>query len=130
MNKSGRSDANLFGAWVKERRKALDLTQQDLAERAACAAVTITRVERGALRPSQQLAAMLAEALLIPSAERVEFLRLARAGAHLAPEERARPEQAISGPGEARPATNLPASPTPLVGRDRETADVVALSHS
>ncbi len=125
--KEGWSKANLFGAWVKERRKALDLTQQDLAERAACAPVTITRIERGALRPSQQLAAILADALRIPPVERGEFLRLARAGASVAPEDRAELALINSEQGDARPPTNLPATHTPLIGREQEVADAIAL---
>lgn len=45
-----------FGQWLKRRRKALDLTQAELARRAGCAAGTIRQLEAGELRPSKQLA--------------------------------------------------------------------------
>ncbi len=34
-----------FGAWVRRRRKALDLTQAALAQRVGCAEVTIRKLE-------------------------------------------------------------------------------------
>ena len=41
-----------FAQALKQRRSALDLTQQALAERVGCARVTIQRIEQGRLRPS------------------------------------------------------------------------------
>ena len=66
-----------FGAWLKWRRKALDLTQSELARRAGCAAVTYQKIELDERRPSKEIAARLAEALEIPPEERPEFLRVA-----------------------------------------------------
>jgi transcriptional regulator with XRE-family HTH domain len=34
-----------FGAWLKRRRKALDLTQEALAQLVGCAGVTIRKYE-------------------------------------------------------------------------------------
>src|SRR5215213_1228306 len=34
-----------FGAWIQRRRKTLDLTQAELAERAGCALGTIRKIE-------------------------------------------------------------------------------------
>ncbi|HXV42913.1 MAG TPA: AAA family ATPase, partial [Anaerolineae bacterium] len=67
-----------FGAWVQQRRKALDLTQADLAEHIGCAVVTIKKIEQDERRPSRQMADLLAEHLLIPGIERDTFLRRAR----------------------------------------------------
>ncbi len=116
------SDAHRFGAWVKDRRKALDLTQQDLAERTECALVTISKIERGLLRPSKQVAALLAAALRVPPDERAAFLQLARGGA---------PGAAGDAPAPAAPAGpphNLPAQLTTLIGREavvEAIADVI-----
>jgi transcriptional regulator with XRE-family HTH domain len=63
---------------VQQRRKALDLTQADLAEHIGCAVVTIKKIEQDERRPSRQMANLLAEHLLIPSLERDAFLRRAR----------------------------------------------------
>ena len=45
-----------FGAWLRERRKQLDLTQFDLAERVGCSEDTSQKIERGERRPSKQVA--------------------------------------------------------------------------
>ncbi len=49
-----------FGLWVKQLRKELDLTQAELAGRAACSPVTIKKIEADERRPSKQMADMLA----------------------------------------------------------------------
>lgn len=67
-----------FGHIVKERRKALGLTQTELAGRVGCAPVTLRKIEYNALRPSTQMAEQLALALQIPEAEQLVFVRLAR----------------------------------------------------
>ncbi|KAA3663127.1 MAG: helix-turn-helix domain-containing protein, partial [Chloroflexi bacterium] len=71
------SDAS-FGQIVKERRIALDLTQIELAHRVGCAPITIRRIEAGNLRPSFQMAELLALSLKIPDAQQLDFVRLAR----------------------------------------------------
>lgn len=76
------SQLQQFGEAMKERRLALDMTQQTLAERANCATISIRRIEAGTLRPSLQLAEQIAEALAIPVDEREAFVRLARNGAN------------------------------------------------
>ncbi len=67
-----------FGLWVKERRHALDLTQEELADRAGCATISIRRIEAGTLRPSLQLAEQLALVLEIPDEEQTDFIKQAR----------------------------------------------------
>jgi DNA-binding XRE family transcriptional regulator len=44
-----------FAKALKQRRKACDLTQQELAQHVGCATVTIQRLEQGTLRPSRQI---------------------------------------------------------------------------
>ena len=68
----------VFGQLVRERRRALDLTQDELARRVACAAITVRKIESGALRPSQQVAERLAVALAVPPDDRAAFVHLAR----------------------------------------------------
>ena len=36
-----------FGEWVKQRRKALDLTQDGLAQRAGCSIFALRKIESG-----------------------------------------------------------------------------------
>ncbi|HET9224445.1 MAG TPA: helix-turn-helix transcriptional regulator, partial [Roseiflexaceae bacterium] len=45
------SDTVSFGYWVRRRRKALDLTQAELAQRVGCAMVTIKKIEADERRP-------------------------------------------------------------------------------
>ena len=63
-----------FGYWVRRRRKALDLTQRELAVHAACSLSAIKKIEQDARRPSPEV---LADSLAIPDTEREQFLRSA-----------------------------------------------------
>jgi class 3 adenylate cyclase len=67
-----------FGYWLRRRRKALDLTQAELAQRVGCVVTTIKKIETDERRPSKQLAERLADCLAIPPVERAPFLQAAR----------------------------------------------------
>jgi WD40 repeat protein/transcriptional regulator with XRE-family HTH domain len=67
-----------FGRFVRQRRRELDLTQEELARRVGCAAITIRKIEADDARPSVQIAERLAMALAIPLDDRAEFVRRAR----------------------------------------------------
>ncbi len=109
-----------FAQALKQRRKALDLTQLQLAEQVGCAAVTIQRIEQGTLRPSRQVAERLAAILAIPAEEREPFVRLARGAPTSDPFKSQEWPEASS----ARPL--LPAPLTPLIGRLQEVQAVCA----
>ncbi len=68
-----------FGAWIQRRRKALDLTQAELAERIGCALGTIRKIETDERRPSKQIATRLADQLRLAPEELAVFLKAARA---------------------------------------------------
>jgi predicted ATPase/DNA-binding XRE family transcriptional regulator len=123
-----------FGIWLKQRRKALDLTQAELAQRLGCATVTLQKIELDQRRPSKQLAERLAEVLDVQPAERPAFLQSARGGLV-----RERVIVATIG-GEAtravpcgrpastiRPRHNLLAQSTSFIGREREINQVLTL---
>ena len=112
-----------FGYWMRRRRKALDLTQHELAQQVGSAVGTIQKLEADERRPSKQLAMRLAELLQIPSAERDTFVKVARAdlaAEHLEIDDRA-PEIAPA-PTLDRPSSNLPTPATSFIGREREVA--------
>ncbi len=98
-----------FSAWLKQRRKSLDLTQADLAHQISCTTSLLQKIESGERRPSRQIAELLAQALGIPPDRRSAFLDFARCD---------RPVFVFQAP------TNLPAPPTPLIGRDQDVAVV------
>jgi transcriptional regulator with XRE-family HTH domain len=71
-------DQPTFASWLRQRRKALDLTQVQLAQQAGCSLSAIRQLERGMLRPSRRLAEQLAEQLQILPDLRMAFLHVAR----------------------------------------------------
>src|SRR5215212_6674721 len=83
-----------FGDWLRRRRKALDLTQTALADRAGCVPGTIKSIEADARRPSRQLAERLADVLELRREERASFLKAARA--ELSPDQLASPTQVVA----------------------------------
>jgi predicted ATPase/DNA-binding XRE family transcriptional regulator len=114
-----------FGLWLKERRKALDLTQPELAQQVGCSRITLVKLEAGQRRPSKQLASRLADILGIPPSEQAAFVQFARADLParswllLAPEERAAPWRKSQSPPH-----NLPAPATAFLGREDALAAV------
>ncbi len=109
-----------FGYWVRRRRKALDLTQEELARRVGCAMVTLRKIEADERRPSHLMAERLAECLALPAEEIPTFLAVA-AG------EKLPGRLKLSAQPEAgKMIGNLPTPMTPLVGR---TAEMAAITH-
>jgi predicted ATPase/transcriptional regulator with XRE-family HTH domain len=86
-----------FGNWIKQRRKALGLTQRELSQRVGCSVSLIFKIESDERRPSHQIAALLAEHLKIPTDQHDLFLKVARQ------------EKAIDGLGSLSPTS----TPTP-----------------
>jgi predicted ATPase/transcriptional regulator with XRE-family HTH domain len=106
-----------FGEWVRRRRRALDLTQAELADRVACATVTVRKVESDERRPSKVMAQRLADALELDEKDVARFLASARS--ERSPARLGDPADGVrEGPGA------LPAPATRLIGRE---VDVVAV---
>ncbi len=115
-----------FGYWIRRRRKALDLTQRDLANQAGCALGTLKKIESDERRPSKQLAERLATCLAIPDGERLAFLRAARAELAVDRLSDTMHEQTVSlFPAHAH--HNVPMQLTTLIGRDQDVAVVCEL---
>jgi WD40 repeat protein/serine/threonine protein kinase/DNA-binding XRE family transcriptional regulator len=91
-----------FGYWLRRRRKALDLTQEELAQRVGCSAGMIRMIEADGRRPSKQMAERLADCLALELGERIEFVKAARA--ELAPDRLTSPLPARPAPSETLPA--------------------------
>ena len=104
------TDRSNFGQWLRQRRKALGLTQAELAQRAGCAQVTLRKIEAGDLAPSAPLAASLAKAVGAADPDLPDLVALARsAGDDFTAKARLLHLQ--------RP-NNLAAQLTPLIGRE------------
>lgn len=115
-----------FGNWIKRRRKALDMTQQELAQKVRCSVSLIFKMESDERRPSRQIAELLAEHLEIPSDQRAVFLKVARQ------EKSTDRLQSISPLPETRldpaPTQLKPSPPVPLtsiIGREHELRAIV-----
>ena len=103
------SKVMVFGQWLKQRRKALGLTQRDLAQQANCAEVTLRKIEAGDLHPSAQLVASLIKCLGVTDADLPDLQEFAQG---------TNDEHApISHKGMSHCPNNLPTQLTPLLGR-------------
>lgn len=113
-------DARLtFGQWVRQRRKALGLTQQDLAQQIGCALSTVQKIEIDDRKPSRPMAELLADYLQVDLTERDAFLHLARSQpATIA-------DLSVVAP-PSKTVDNLPAPMTELIGREWEIAMLCA----
>src|SRR5918996_1508647 len=115
-----------FGYWLRLKRKALDLTREALAGRVGCSVSMIRKLEDEERHPSAQVAELLAEIFNIPQEERTAFLRFARGDWRSAPS--SRDEEApwrVSTPAlPQQPRSNLPATFTSLIGRNKDIAAV------
>ena len=101
-----------FGTWLRQQRRALDLTQKAFAEQVGCAEITLRRMEADDYKPSTELALVLFENLGIPEPERTQWVRFARGLAEHPKKD------SISSSRESK--TNLPISLTSFIGREKE----------
>src|SRR5512135_2118256 len=127
---SGAEDAPLcFSEWLKRRRQALDLTQEQLAKRASCSVFAIRKIELEERRPSKQLAGLLAQSLQISPEDQATFIKAARGElsierlASLAPRSSRDSLPAVK---LSAIRGNLPRTLTPFIGREPELS---ALGH-
>ena len=114
-----------FGEWLKRRRRALGITQEQLALQIHCSASALRKFESEERRPSAEVVEQLAKLFSIPSEEWKSFLRFARGD-----------WQAFGGNDtEETPwhlpsldqQSNLPALITSFIGRGKEQDEVIHL---
>jgi predicted ATPase/transcriptional regulator with XRE-family HTH domain len=114
-----------FGAWLRRRRRALDLTREDLAARAGCSISALRKFEADELRPSKSLAELLAGTLGIAPEDRIAFVRFARDTTGDDETLLAIPTVSLDrAPVSSSGLSNLPTSATPIIGRETELAEV------
>ena len=107
-----------FGTWLRKQRRALDLSQKSLADQVGCAEVTLRRIETDRLKPSKELANIILDKIGVPDADRPEWISFARGVSGF---------PSPSTVSSNKPITNLPASLTTFIGREKEQADVMRL---
>jgi len=110
-----------FGSWLQKRRKALDLTREEFAQKVGCSASALRKIETDERRPSRQLAELLANVLEVPTEERETFIQIARGDLSI---ERMKPPPLISRFNLHQQTQTLspqiPIPPTSLIGRESE----------
>ncbi|MGH6960882.1 MAG: helix-turn-helix domain-containing protein, partial [Dongiaceae bacterium] len=117
-----------LGDWVRRRRKALDLTREELARRVGCSVPTLRKIEADERRPSKPMAERLAECLEVPLEDRPLFLQVARRERRVEALGRLSAPSGVPG-SAAAPRVSLPVPATPLVGRGFELAEIHRLLH-
>ncbi len=121
MNDKGEA---AFGAWLKDRRRMLDLTQVELASEVGCAVVTIQKIEAAKRRPSKQMAERLADVLQVPVVDNPAFLAFARLGSTGQRFVAVQNDGHHTWPRGQHQPTNLPWPPTRLIGREQQLASI------
>jgi predicted ATPase/DNA-binding XRE family transcriptional regulator len=116
-----------FAQWIKERRRSLDMTQATLGRLAGCSESSIRKIEAGTLKPSRQVADLLASSLQVQEEDRAELVRWARSGPDVQPPAHLIESAKGKAPLRKRSSSALPIPPTALIGRESEVAEVLAL---
>jgi predicted ATPase/transcriptional regulator with XRE-family HTH domain len=127
-----------FGQWLRLRRKALDLTQNELATRVGCSVGALRKIESGDRKPSKQLAGLLAKGLEISGEDELIFIRVARGDLHLERLSQSSADKSFALPVISRlhqvhgggfsegrtslTSSGIPVQTTPLIGRESEFA--------
>jgi predicted ATPase/DNA-binding CsgD family transcriptional regulator/DNA-binding XRE family transcriptional regulator len=114
--------ATRFGALLRRYRLEAGLTQRELAQRAGLGMRGINALETGERQtPRQRTIALVADALALAPADRAALVLAARPR----PQVSARALQVLPFPTSR--LDNLPAQSTPLLGRERELAELTTL---
>jgi transcriptional regulator with XRE-family HTH domain len=119
-----------FGNWLRQRRTELGITRDELSERVGFSLDLLRKLESGERRPSGQIAHLLADYLRIPADEREAFVIFARTGRVTLFASESTTSDAANGfrapwRWAYKRQTNLPASLTPLIGREDEVNSLV-----
>ena len=115
-----------FGQWLRQQRRARDLTQEELADRIGCSLWAIQKIEVGTRRPSRQMVELLAGYFAVTGEESAAFMQFARGLLPAWPASDAGGAAPI-GPGNPQRPGNLPVPVTSFVGRTVEVARLTDL---
>jgi predicted ATPase/transcriptional regulator with XRE-family HTH domain len=113
-----------FGVWLQGQRNERKLTRQEFADRLGCSVAMLRKIEADERRPSVQIAELIANCLNIPPIERETFVRVARGELAMARLNSISASKREPGQGVSLLRINLPALPTPLIGRQHEVNEL------
>jgi len=116
-----------FGEWLKRRRSALGLTQEQLALKINCSTSALRKFESEERRPSTEVVEQLADIFNIPPDERKSFLRFARGDWQAISDGDTQETPWRASKADAVPRSNLPASTTSFIGREKERDEIIHL---
>ncbi len=110
-----------FGHWLQVRRKALDLTRGELAQKIGYSVSALRKIEKDERRPSKQLVEILADALELSESERPLFMKVAR-GERSVDQLTTLPTLPDLGLLQSSQtlSSSIPTPLTPLIGRETE----------
>ena len=120
-----------FGEWLRRQRKALDLTQEQLAQRISCSTSALRKIEAEQRRPSEQIVEQLADLFHIASDQRASFLKFARGDQEAAPTGATEEEASwrVSQPRESKPSSP-PSGTVTFLFTDIEESTKLAQQHA
>jgi len=110
-----------FGEWLKRQRSSRGLTQKQLAHQIGCATITLRKIEAEERRPSAEIVTQLIKIFEIPQDEKISFLKFARGDWTKAP---GKSPKELPWQASKSPRSNLPASVTALIGREKPLAEI------
>jgi len=116
-----------FGQWVKDQRKALGLTQDNLAMRVACSKSMINKIESDLRSPTKAMIESLALHLKIPPADYSNFVHLAQPYLLIEPNDISAKDGQSSIMTLPKVSKPYPMPLTPLIGRENEVETVSSL---
>jgi predicted ATPase/transcriptional regulator with XRE-family HTH domain len=130
-------DVLTLDRWLRRRRKAFDLTQEQIARQVGCSVETIRKIEAGERRPSRQIAELLGKALQLSDEEQALFVRIVRMEPGLRQDAlveslpplprppHGQPQRPVAVVPAAKPVQRLP-NPPLLIGREHAIASACA----
>src|SRR3712207_3332743 len=109
-----------LGTWLRQRRRVLDLTQEELARRVGCATVTLKKIEQDERRPSRAIAERLAQMLELSAEDHAAFVQVARAERPIEHLDAVQVRLAVNTSDLPQPSPRLPAGTVTLLFADIE----------
>jgi tetratricopeptide (TPR) repeat protein/transcriptional regulator with XRE-family HTH domain len=124
-----RKDGGLPGRWLRQRREAAGLSQEELANRSGLSVRTVSSLERGSIRtPHPRTIRLLGETLGLPAKACDELIAAYRASSRGGPVATSPEPAQLAGTAGFVVPRELPGLARHFVGREAELASLSALA--